>query len=277
MRAVLCLMGVAAMSAFSSVAMADEITIGADRDSCIYDEFFPTGNGSGQHMFCGKNNAGSQRRFMIRFDIAGAVPAGATIDNVRLELFMSRTDTGSFVYTLHRMTRDWGEGASDPGGNEGGGIDAVKGDATWDEAWYPNDPWVTPGGDFDAIVSASQTVNLEGPYVFGPANGMRDDVQAWLDDPSMNFGWIMVAPETAPLIASSKRFDSRQHAMPDKQPRLVISFTAGNPADFNGDGVVNGTDLATLLAQWGTNGSADLTGDEVVNGSDLAQLLANWG
>lgn len=49
-----------------------------------------------------------------------------------------------------------------------------------------------------------------------------------------------------------------------------------NPADLNGDGLVNGADLATLLSQWGQLGSADLTGDGVVNGADLAALLAAW-
>lgn len=48
------------------------------------------------------------------------------------------------------------------------------------------------------------------------------------------------------------------------------------PGDLNGDGAVNGSDLATLLASWGAP-AADLDGDGTVNGSDLAMLLANWG
>ncbi len=47
-------------------------------------------------------------------------------------------------------------------------------------------------------------------------------------------------------------------------------------ADFNGDGFVNGDDLAQLLSQWGTAGAADLNTDGVVDGADLAALLANW-
>ncbi len=47
--------------------------------------------------------------------------------------------------------------------------------------------------------------------------------------------------------------------------------------DQNGDGVINGADLATLLSQWGLSGTADLNGDGIVNGADLATLLANWG
>jgi hypothetical protein len=47
-------------------------------------------------------------------------------------------------------------------------------------------------------------------------------------------------------------------------------------ADLNGDGVVNGADLAALLAQWGTAGAADIDQNGIVNGADLAALLANW-
>ena len=46
--------------------------------------------------------------------------------------------------------------------------------------------------------------------------------------------------------------------------------------DLNGDGAVDGQDLATLLSVWGESG-ADLTGDRVVDGADLALLLGLWG
>ncbi len=49
-------------------------------------------------------------------------------------------------------------------------------------------------------------------------------------------------------------------------------------ADLDGDGLVNGADLATLLSLWGEcNGCvADINGDGYVNGVDTANLLANW-
>jgi len=60
-----------------------------------------------------------------------------------------------------------------------------------------------------------------------------------------------------------------------------------DPADLNGDGVVNGIDLGILLANWsipagspGCGGAApcaaDLNGDGVVDGIDLGILLASW-
>ncbi len=48
-------------------------------------------------------------------------------------------------------------------------------------------------------------------------------------------------------------------------------------ADLNGDGIVDGSDLASLLAGWGADGPADLNDDGMVNGADLAALLAAWG
>jgi len=47
--------------------------------------------------------------------------------------------------------------------------------------------------------------------------------------------------------------------------------------DLNGDGIVNGADLAAMLGSWGAAGPADLNGDGIVNGADLALLLGNWG
>lgn len=53
---------------------------------------------------------------------------------------------------------------------------------------------------------------------------------------------------------------------------------SGNPADLNGDGLVNSADLAALLGAWGPGSSAaDINGDGFVNSADLAALLGAWG
>lgn len=57
----------------------------------------------------------------------------------------------------------------------------------------------------------------------------------------------------------------------------TLNITEINVADINGDGTVDGADLARLLGAWGTSASgADLNGDGIVNGADLALLLAAW-
>ena len=46
--------------------------------------------------------------------------------------------------------------------------------------------------------------------------------------------------------------------------------------DLNGDGRIDGADLAFMLGNWGGGGTSDLNGDGVVTGADLAILLGNW-
>jgi hypothetical protein len=62
---------------------------------------------------------------------------------------------------------------------------------------------------------------------------------------------------------------------------LVIGMGSGSScsSDLNGDGVVDGGDLAVILGGWGIVGpsSADLNGDLLVDGNDLALMLGSWG
>ena len=48
-------------------------------------------------------------------------------------------------------------------------------------------------------------------------------------------------------------------------------------ADLNCDGAVNGSDLATLLGNWGTAGSGDIDNNGTIDAADLASMLAAWG
>jgi formylglycine-generating enzyme required for sulfatase activity len=50
------------------------------------------------------------------------------------------------------------------------------------------------------------------------------------------------------------------------------------PGDVNGDGWVDGNDLALMLSAWGTSfAGADFNGDGIIGGDDLAVLLGAWG
>lgn len=59
----------------------------------------------------------------------------------------------------------------------------------------------------------------------------------------------------------------------------AASTPTGCTGDISNDGMVNGADLAILLAQWGPNpGSpSDIDMNGVVNGNDLAIFLTLWG
>lgn len=71
-------------------------------------------------------------------------------------------------------------------------------------------------------------------------------------------------------IGSGSSIDADGDGVPDE---------CGCVADLNGDGAVNGADLAQLLGAWGpcTGCGADLTRDGQVAGDDLAIILSSWG
>ncbi len=58
---------------------------------------------------------------------------------------------------------------------------------------------------------------------------------------------------------------------------VVILEGANCPGDFNADGMVGATDLATLLGNWGSaDPTYDLDGSGDVGAGDLADLLGRW-
>ncbi len=48
-----------------------------------------------------------------------------------------------------------------------------------------------------------------------------------------------------------------------------------NPADLNGDGVVNGSDMTIILSCWGAP-CADINGDGTTDGQDMTVVLSSW-
>ena len=48
------------------------------------------------------------------------------------------------------------------------------------------------------------------------------------------------------------------------------------PGDLDGNGKVDGVDLALLLGDWDGSGVGDINGDGIVDGIDLAILLGAW-
>src|SRR5437763_7062846 len=88
-------------------------------------------DGAGVHLFAGKTNTGSRRRALMAFDLS-QIPAGAKITAVTLTLHISQTVTGTDTMTLHAVTADWGQGASNAGVfRDGNGTSAKTNDATW--------------------------------------------------------------------------------------------------------------------------------------------------
>jgi hypothetical protein len=60
-------------------------------------------------------------------------------------------------------------------------------------------------------------------YTWGSSPRLIQDVQAWVDDPSMNFGWLIMGDESTNRTAT--RYDSREHPDSENHPVLTIEFT----------------------------------------------------
>jgi len=211
------------------------VTLSPTRDNTLYETL--TGdrsNGAGPFLFVGRTglNAGQVlRRAAIAFDVAAALPAGATIDGATLTLHLSNVSIfgGPSTIALHRLLADWGEGDSDTGVvMAGAGAPAAPGDVTWRHTFFDTDFWATPGGDFDPSASASTIVrDLDGNdaanFYEWSGSGLARDLQAMLDDPAGNFGWILIGDETTDNAA--KGFHTKEHPTAANRPRLVVRYT----------------------------------------------------
>lgn len=207
-------------------------TIEPAKDNTIYEDAGGLlSNGAGENLFIGLTSGTNgepfeARRALMMFDIAAAVPAGATIDSVLLTLRVGNRGPARDIsmVTLHRLTTDWGEGGSQATPPEGAGTQAFLGDATWLHTFYDTAMWATVGGDF--VAPASDTTPVEDSntfYTWGNTDEMVSDVQGWLDGPSTNFGWIMIGNEMDG--GSAKQLSSRQNMEPTFRPKLEIHYT----------------------------------------------------
>ena len=84
---------------------------------------------------------------------------------------------------------------------------------------------------------------------------------------------MITLPEEVQGVASG--LVNVEHALPDLDGEIYLRVSPENPADVNGDGVVNILDLV-LVAQGisGGDGEGDVNGDGVVNVFDLV-FVAN--
>ena len=201
------------------------ITLTPNKDNTLFQT--TTGSvsdGIGNSMAVGLNHSDlTAMRAVLAFDVAGSVPAGATIDSVSLSVWENLTfaDTTPTV-ELHKVTTAWGEGNSQPRGFMPPYGASQAGDATWIHSNFPNVRWTTAGGDFVSTVSASKVFAGAGSYSWNTTSQMVADVQSWLSNPSSNFGWLMKGDETK---ESGKLIDTRESTTASHRPSLTINYT----------------------------------------------------
>lgn len=163
-----------------------------------------------------------RNRALIQFDLASALPAGATITAVQLRVSVLRAvDTAPRAFQLRRVLVPWTEAGS-----------------SWEMRVAPSIAWGAPGGlietDYTDITSASTllgnptAVDVPTPFTWASTPGLIADAQSWLDDPAANHGWMIflddeAEPRSARLLASREHYDELGGT--NGRPRLDVTYT----------------------------------------------------
>jgi hypothetical protein len=211
-------------------------------------ESYPTNNagadrffacGTIQNIACGGTNNPypCRNRALLRFDVAGRIPAGSRIRSVTFLVWMTvqppndETDPNAW-FDFHRVLLPWNEGAGTsltPGASVGRAAQA--GEVCWDYRSFPGVPWAIPGGaagaDYDAAVSGSTFITeipSDSPFLTSAvSNRLVQDFQFWLDHPEQNHGWLMKGQNESNRW-TAKRFMTPESNI-DDYPRVEVTYT----------------------------------------------------
>jgi hypothetical protein len=230
--------GLFLLAGLGGCATADAVTVVLDSvaDTSLY-QAHPDANLGATTLVAGINNQNSDSRALIQFDLS-SIPAGSVITSVLVTLTVTRQpDPDQHLgpqnsdFSLYTVLRPWGEGT---GSNVTGSL-ANTGDATWNAAQYgvPNGAWTAPGGqigsDFATNPSATSSVAGLGSYIWGSSDQLVSDAQSWLDDPTSNYGWVLI--DNSQVLpnpeGTARRFSSKEESgggIPP--PELTITYTS---------------------------------------------------
>lgn len=203
--------------ASSAPAQLTTATIPASQDATIYWQAPGTADGGGQWLHSRFDELADLQThdFLLRFDVASQIPAGATVQSARIELVCVEVfSTAAFPLVAQRVTQPWTEGPSDAAANEWVGVAAQAGDVTASHASFPTTAWTLPIVVPGVVTGAP--MQPPGVWVLPSTPNAIAAAQAWLDQPAANFGLYLSTQETV-------RIASRENgALP--APRLVVEY-----------------------------------------------------
>ena len=217
-RTFLIALGVAELAILQSVGALIELRPVAD--TSLHQIAQANNMGGHSHVAVGTTGQGTRSRGLFRFDLS-AIPQNAVVTSVTITFDLQqipRADATGNSHSIHRVLTAWGEGSKI--GNLG--LPATAGEATWLHSAHPT-TWQTPGGDFAAEPSATQVLGPSpGVFTLNSTAALVADVQAWLADPTQNFGWLLKVTDEAPTL-TARRFSSSETP---EGARLRIEYSA---------------------------------------------------
>lgn len=204
------------------LAFAETATLTSIKDATLIQEITPElATGSSEFIYVGRIQRDlGIRRGLVQFDLS-ALPANATIQSASLKLYVVKGRADTMDLKVHRVTNSWGEGASNSFGGAGSG--AAPNDATWVSRFFGTTlKWSTLGGDFLKTISASKWLSDQDSVSYEITDvQLVNDVIFWLNNPSLNHGWLL-EDDTA---LSAKALASRQNANATIRPQLIVHWT----------------------------------------------------
>jgi hypothetical protein len=216
------------LAAAPLLARADSTNLNPVADTALLEKNPDFNLGGTNPILAGTTATGPRSRALFRFDLS-QLPAGTTINSASFTIQVTKKNFSGVGsdFTLHRLLRSWGEGA----GSFLAGAPAADGEATWNNRFHPSDGWGAPGAaaDVDFVSSGSATKHLDDPgsYTFSSTPALVADIQKWVDNPSTNFGWILIT-ESEGTVLTSRRIASRSD--PTAPPTLSIQYTVSTQA-----------------------------------------------
>lgn len=181
------------------------------RDTMLEGSAPTTKNGSDTSLSV---EAATKRLSLLSWDLSGMVLPGATVESVSLALEVS--DKSPEVFNLYAAKRTWQEDqatwkvfASGSSWQSGGAAGA-------------NDRGSTVLGSFSAPATGAATITLN-------AAGVAV-VQAWVDDPASNHGFILDGPGTSNRL----EFRASEYGTKAQRPKLTVTWHEAAPADTTG-------------------------------------------
>lgn len=297
------LLGTCAGNTFAAITIA----IPSVADTTL-SENYPSNNfGAMTFANAGTTQNFTKNRALFRFDIAGALPIQARIQSAALTLEVTRQPNAGYTlsdFSLYRVLRPWGEGnkLNASSGGSGQGSPATTNEATWYyRLAFTTNTWSAPGAaatnDYVPTASATQTIYdiNNSPYTFGSSPQLVADTQLWLDQPAVNFGWILISQDEADNF-TARGFGTRESG--GFAPKLELIYLV--PPQIISTGVTNGQFQLTFTALAGQSYDVQyrdsfsignwqplahfnmpatdtnlLAGDAVTNAQRFYRLLAN--
>ena len=200
--------------------------------ACVADTFIissaPDNNAGGDTgNTAGRDNVSGVRRALFRFDLSG-IPSGSTITSAELQLRVVKVPPGSVnsSFEIHRLLAAWEEGtktSSFPGNN---GAAASANETTWNSRRHGTAAWTSPGALDDVVATASAATPVAGVGLYSWTGAdVTGDVQAWVDQPSSNFGWLVKSDDEA-TAKTVRDLGSRESTSP---PLLIVGFSPPAP------------------------------------------------